>query len=288
MFEEVPRDPRGLAGLATRRVVVGPFVIGGGVLLAAVGGSVAVAATMITASTIRFNDVPPRPTDRPVVSAASSHAGRSAASKPASRAPQPGNSGPLLLLTPSSGPLTLAGGPPPSSADPASSSPAQPGRPRTATRSTSLPGAAPSPSASQSGPAGNALIYVTGYDSSTGRIQFEFASVQPGAGPGNSDLYSVSSPDTFTAAIAAGITITSGGQLCPPAGSSCTVQQLIDGASIGFYAEAAIDPDAQLVSITELDNASSDPELSPTSPGPAPAPALTSSPSPSPSASQDS
>lgn len=61
MFEEVPPRRRGIAGMTARRVVLGPFVVGGGVLLAAIGGSVAVAATVITASTLRLSDVPPSP-----------------------------------------------------------------------------------------------------------------------------------------------------------------------------------------------------------------------------------
>ena len=79
MFEEVPRTRRGLVAylgvsqLTTRRIVLGPFVIGGGVVLAAIGGSVAVAATVFTASTIRASDVPPHPHQPIVVAAPPDH-----------------------------------------------------------------------------------------------------------------------------------------------------------------------------------------------------------------------
>lgn len=252
MFEEVPRARRGLARLTARHVVLGPFVVGGGVLLAAIGGGVAVAATMITASTIRASDVPPRPAPHPVVTASSHHA-------PAHRAATASPSGHRAG--------TGTAGARPSTIGPATSQP--PAAPSSSRLAASVPAARPSsdpyasgpasagPSGTAAKPAGNALIYVTGYDQAGQRLQFEYAVDSPGAGPGGSDLYRVESTRQYSAGFAADLTITSGGQLCPPAGSRCSLDQLIAGAGAGFYAIAAIDPADQLHSVIEVDNAAS-------------------------------
>jgi hypothetical protein len=104
-------------------------------------------------------------------------------------------------------------------------------------------------------PVGNALVYVTGYDPDDRQLVFQYASRLPGAGAGGSDLYQVGSPTHYHAGLAAGLTITSGGTLCPPAGSSCSVAELIAAAPAGFFAEAAIDPSAEFESLVEVDNA---------------------------------
>lgn len=269
MFEEVPRARRGLAGLTTRRVVLGPFVIGGGVLLAAVGGSVAVAATVITASSIHASDVPPRPAPHPVIAAspashrpahhqpAASSSASSSASQPASQPTSPSRvavTGPPVTSSPSQ-PVALPA-PPSSTASTAHSS-----RP------------AASPSQTSSGPAGNAVIFVSGYDQASQRLVFEFAVVSHGTGPNGSDVYRVESARQFSAGLASDLTVTSDGQLCPPAGSRCTTEQLIAGAGTGFFAIAAIDPADQLHSIIEVDNVGSS-----FAPGPSPSPTPTASP----------
>jgi hypothetical protein len=249
MFEEVPRARRGLAGLTARRVVLGPFVIGGGMLLAAVGGSVAVAATVITASSIHANDVPPRPAaPHPAVAASTGHHTAAAARH------QPVVAAPTVRST-SSLPATS---PVPSVSRPASVPPAVVPSP-TGPVSSTAPSAKStlptgSPSASSSGPVGNALIYLTGYDSTTQRVLFEFAVVDHGSGPNGSDVYRVESTRGYSATLAADLTVTSGGQLCPPAGNRCSTDQLIAAAGAGFFAIAAIDPAEQLHSIVEVDN----------------------------------
>lgn len=269
MFEEVPRTRRGLAGLTTRRVVLGPFVIGGGVLLAAVGGSVAVAATVITASTIHASDVPPRPAPQPIVAAASSASHRPAHHQPAasSSANQPSS--------PPSGPSRITATKPPVTSSPSQpvAVPASPSSTANtpSAHSTSRPAA--SPSQTSSGPTGNAVIFVSGYDRANQRLLFEFAVVNPGAGPNGSDTYRVDSPRQYSAGLASDLTVTSGGQLCPPAGSRCTPAQLIAGAGTGFFAIAAIDPADQLHSIIEVDNVGSS-----FAPGPSPSATPTASP----------
>ena len=282
MFEEVPRDRRGLARLTARHVVLGPFVVGGGVLLAAVGGSAAVAATVITASSIRASDVPPRPAPTPVV-ATSSH--RAAAH----RAPAPASSSRAGVAG-----TTVAAGVPVGAAPSAGGSAIS--RPTAAPRSSDVRTAPPTlgkpdvdpyrsgrPSPSPSGsPAGNALLYVTGYDQASQRLQFEYAVVSPGAGPGGSDLYQVESARRYSATLATDLTVTSGGQLCPPAGSRCSLDQLIAGAGAGFYAIAAIDPEDQLHSVIEVDNAGSGAGYAPAATATA---TPTGSPSPSPTSS---
>jgi len=269
MFEEVPRARRGLARLTARHVVLGPFVVGGGVLLAAIGGGVAVAATMITASSIRTSDVPPGPAPHPVVvtstrRAPAHHPAVGPTSHPTSAAPTGSraasghpSAGGSMISQPTATPSSAA--PPtfrPSVAQP-SVDPYRSGRPT-------------------GSPAGNALIYVTGYDQAGQRLQYEYAVDSPGAGPGGSDLYRVESTRQYSAGFAADLTITSGGQLCPPAGSRCSLDQLIAGAGTGFYAIAAIDPADQLHSVIEVDNAAAGFEPAST----APAPTATASPSP--------
>lgn len=296
MFEEVPRTRRGLAGLSARRVAFGPFVIGGGVLVAALGGSVAVAATVLTATTIGTNDVPARRAAAAVVQPARPHTGQSAAPGSAGRrvtsfaipAPTPSASGPARPAgTPDrSAPQSSAVEAPPvlpTTVPSLSTGPAKPSSTPSPTGPASPTG---SPAPSSSGPAGNALVYVTGYDRAANRLKYQFARVQPGVGPGGTDWYSVQSPATFSAAIATHISITSGGRLCPPAGSSCSVAQLIAAAADGFFATAAIDPLGQLDSMIELDNATIGAGINPApTPTPTPAPTTVAARSPEPAAS---
>jgi hypothetical protein len=238
MFEEVPRTRRGLAGLAARHIVLGPFLIVG-VLLAAVGGSVAVAATVITSSATR-SDVPP-PARHPVaVASSSTHRPASAHPRPATTDPSSSNpvAAPANPVESSSRPPAASS----TSSEPAGSTPA----------SSAVPQA--SPSLSPSGPAGNAIIHVTGFDPSGKRMHFQFAEVSYGTGPGGSDVYQVSTTRQYSATLADDLTITSGGLICPPAGSSCSTDQLIAAADTGFFAIAAIDPADQLHSIIEVDN----------------------------------
>jgi hypothetical protein len=280
MFEEVPRTRRGLARLTARHVVLGPFVIGGGVLLAAVGGSVAVAATVITATSVRASDVPPHVRHPVAVPAHSSPAHRPPVAGQSNR-PGSGSAGsrPPVDSSPASHPSAVPARPgasTPSSgsgqagSDPSGSGQLSSGQPSSGQPSSGWPGA--SPSGSATGPAGNALIYVLGYDGQ--RLQFEYAVVSPGAGPNGSDLYRVDSPRTYSATLAADLTITSGGRLCPPAGSRCSVSQLAAAAGLGFFAVAAIDPADQVHSVIEVDNAA-------TGVGPGLAPRSAATPAPS-------
>jgi hypothetical protein len=98
-------------------------------------------------------------------------------------------------------------------------------------------------------------VYVTGYDS--GAVVFQYASVQRGAGAGGSDLYTVTAPATYRAPMATGISIVSGDQICPPAGNSCTPDQLVKAAPSGFFADVGIDASGSLRSVIERDNTSS-------------------------------
>jgi hypothetical protein len=261
MFEEVPRTRRGLAGLAARHIVLGPFLIGG-MLLAAVGGSVAVAATVITSSSTR-SDVPP-PVRHPVaVTSSTAHRPASAHPRPATTDP----SGSNPVAAPAS-PAELSSQPP--AAGPASSEPAS-SKPPSAVSASSAAAQA-SPSLSPSGPAGNAIIHVTGFDQDGQRMRFQFAEVSYGTGPGGSDVYQVSTVRGYSATLADDLTITSGGLICPPAGSSCSIDQLIAAAGTGFYAIAAIDPADQVHSIIEVDNVDSSfgPAVAPTLPSASP------------------
>jgi hypothetical protein len=265
MFEEVPRERRGFAGLTARRVVLGPFVIGGGVLALALGGSVAIAASVITVSTIGLNDLPPqRPGTHVIVATptAAPKAQRVPGSSTGSAVPgrpsgqQPGAPSPR----PSKNDLKSA----PSQSAPVVSptSPVGSGTP-----SASTPTPTPSPSVTPSKPVGNALVFIFGYDTGSKQIKFAYAVTQPGAGPNGSDLYTVNDPHPYSAGIATDIQITSGGTICPPAGSTCTSQQLISAAasSDGFFAEVAIDADGELRVVVERDSAPSaaDAQLTP-------------------------
>lgn len=261
MFEEVPRTRRGLARLTARHVVLGPFVIGGGVLLAAIGGSVAVATTVITASSIRANDVPPHPAHHPVLAASPARTAPAHRLPAASRDDRSGGSRSPAASSPASQLVAPS--------NPGTPTPAVPSRSGTDPTGSGQPTAGSS--ASTGGPAGNALIFVTGYTGQ--RLQFEYAILSPGAGPNGSDLYQVDTPHHYSATLATDLTITSGGQLCPPAGSRCSVDQLTAAADTGFFAIAAIAAD-QLHSIIEVDNAGA-------SPGFAPLASATGTPSPS-------
>jgi hypothetical protein len=277
MFEEVPCERRGLSRLLpVRRVVLGPFVLGGGMLLAALGGSVAVAATVLTASVI-YSDVPPRPAPvvapvtsqpaapvshtqhrpaRPATSAATATAARTAAA-PATRVTAPAAPSGGVVIPASTSPV------------PAGSAPGSnvlgtnvPGTnvPETNVPETNVPAAtsaAPSPAPSSSGPRGNAVIHVSGYDQATGRFAYQFATAVP------QDAYVISGRQTFTAVLAPAATITSGGTLCPPAGSSCTPDQLIAAADSGFFAEVAIDVTGALRSVLEVGDQAVTPKLLP-------------------------
>ncbi|MDQ1739661.1 MAG: hypothetical protein QOE53_1313 [Pseudonocardiales bacterium] len=273
MFEEVPRERRGVARLLPlRRVVLGPFVLGGGMLLAAVGGSVAVAAaaTMITASAIGSDDAPARPS-HPGASASSTQQ-TLAARRPPVRHQRPTPVAPtaagLATVARPSGPAPAAGPGSTSAALPAPS-PAATTRPPdrsagpTATPSSPVSSASPTPAPPTSAPLGNAVIHVSRYDQASERLAYQFAAVQPGAGIGGRDLYQVIDSDTFTAALAPSVTITSGGGICPPAGSACTVDQLIGAADSGFFAVVAIDARGELRSIIEVGDQSPAPKLIP-------------------------
>lgn len=269
MFEEVPAERRGVARLLpVRRIVLGPFVLGGGMLLATVGGSVAVAAaaaTMITASAIGANDAPARP-GHPVSSASSPQQPLAARRPPAHHqraTPVAPPEGGLTTVTRPSGPAPAAA---PRSTSAALPAPVQITATRPPVGSSALtappssPASSPSPTPSTSAPLGNAVIHVSGYDQTSGRLAYQFA-VQAGGDGG--DQYEISDSDTFTAALAPSITITSGGGICPPAGAACTRDQLIQAAGSGFFAVAAIDAQGDLRSIVEVGFQSPSPKLAP-------------------------
>lgn len=260
MFEEVPRERHGLTRLLpVRRIVLGPFVLGGGMLLVALGGSVAVAAaaTVFTASAFSSSgDVPPRTQQLPVPTAShpaapvphAPHRPARPATTPMSAGAGRSSSAPGAAISrPGSGVVAPA----PANAAPAHSpagspaqSPAGPSVPASPT------GAVSSPAPSSSGPLGNAVIHVSGYDRATGRLFYQFATVVPQtAGAAG---YVISGPRTFTAALAPSAAITSAGTLCPPAGSRCTPDQLIAAADSGFFAEAAIDVTGTLRALVEV------------------------------------
>jgi hypothetical protein len=252
MFEEVPPARRGLAGLRFRRVVFGPFAIGGGLLLLAIGGSVAVAATVATVFTAASigsphagnSDMPAHPL--PIQLPATTASKAVTAGDPAT-AKDPASTGSATAKAPT---VTAPGGP--VSLPSAGLSWTSPLRIVPPTPSVPPAGSyapTPTPAPTSSGPAGNALVYLTGYDHNDQQLIFQYATQLAGGG------YQVSSPTHYHAGLAAGLRITSGGTLCPPAGSSCTEAQVIAAAQRGFFAEVALDPAAEFESITELDDA---------------------------------
>jgi hypothetical protein len=280
MFEEVPRERRGVARwllahsvgfgpFVLRPLAVGPFVLGGGMLLAAVGGSVAVAAaaTVLTASAIGSDDLPARP--QHAVAAASpshpapAHSSASRSTGPATAGlPAAGTSGAVAAsgvvgsAAASTAAVTAGNAAAAPTRSPAGS--AVPAAPVAPTRSVVPPGPAGSPTSgsavptpSSSAPLGNALIHVSGYDQATGRLAYQFAAASP---DGNGMRYVVSGPETFSAGLAPTVAIVSGGTLCPPAGSTCTTDQLIAAAEDGFFAEVAIDVTGTLRSVLEVDD----------------------------------
>ena len=268
MFEEVPPVRRGLAGLRFRRVAFGPFAIGGGLALLAIGGSVAVAATVFTATSLGSahpgnNDVPAH--RQPVVAPTSR-------TSTASTAGSPSSSGVTSATRTAVPPVPASAMRSGSVKPPSWSAPRQivpPG-----TRVPSAGRYSPVPEASSGGPAGNALVYITGYSRGDRQLVFQFATQESGS-------YQVSSQTHYHAGLAAGLTIISGGTLCPPAGSSCTVAELIAAAPAGFFAEVALGPADEFESIVEVDNATNQ-----AIPAPSPSPdgqgfAPTASPSPS-------
>jgi hypothetical protein len=86
--------------------------------------------------------------------------------------------------------------------------------------------------------------------------------------------YAVPSARIFAAGVAGDVKVVSAGTLCGPAGSVCTVSQLIAGAQHGFFAEVAIDQAGILRSVIESDSAGSPPTtglgFGPVSPSPTP------------------
>jgi hypothetical protein len=292
-----------------RRVVLGPFVIGTGVLLAAIGGSVAVAATVFTASNGGFSDIPPKllgqsaaPLIRPPAAPATGHAHPSV-SRPLAAA-APGASSPMAAGSLGAGsravgapvmvgPVLTVGSAAPAAVRPDSQSRTlEAMAPFSAPTSFAAaspvvsaraPSAVPSSTASSSpsgDPAGNALIYVSGYDPSTGRIQFEFAVLQGSAEAGGAQRYQVSGPAQFSAGIAPSVRIGSGGTICPVSAGSCTPDQLIAAASGGFFAEVAIDSSGQLQSVLEVGGAQAGARFGP-APSRSPVPSPSGSPAPS-------
>lgn len=272
MFEEVPRKRSGIARVIARRVVLGPFVVGGGVLLAAVGGSVAVAATVITASTIALSDVPPapRPTSGPVGlntgtgpagTASGSHPAGAAGSRPAVAPLVTGSlNRPSVAATPP-GSMPTAGQPhrparvaPITPEPPTSSAPVSAAPPSTLVSSSpTVPPPVLAPT-QPSGPQGNALVYIRGYQPSTHRLRYQFADARR-ASDGSVE-YRVASREQFSAGIATSVVVISGGTICPPAGSRCTLKQLITASAHGFFAEAAVDSGGQVRAVLERDSGS--------------------------------
>ncbi|MCW2539264.1 MAG: hypothetical protein JWN95_989 [Frankiales bacterium] len=322
MFEEIPRRRRRLPSLTARRVALGPFVVGSGVLLAMLGGSVALAATVITASSLGFTNSAPPHAQQSVTAAASNHqrathktsanggtkaGGQPVGSAAGSSTPAVGSAGsaPSAGSTPAAGPRLLVPGTSGLSGVPASTSVnsaagAIPGPPPTYSAATSTNPSAwgsslPSPGPMVSGttiptpggsapssPSGNAIVYFTGWDQAAGRLDFEYASASSTVG---GVQYAVSSTRIFSAGVAGEVNVISAGTLCPPAGSNCTLAQLISGAERGFFADVAIDQTGILWSVIERDSAASSPTASsgfgPASPSPTATPAA-SAPHPAP------
>ncbi|MCW2521853.1 MAG: hypothetical protein JWO63_188 [Frankiales bacterium] len=276
MFEEIPPERRGLDRVRARRFVLGPFVVGGGLVLALLGGSVAVAATVITASTIGLTNPTPHATvvvstsPTPVTSTAhqskhpvpssrsSSKTGDSAVetgSAPSRAVGAGGSAAPSVApdavrSAPPAGPLVPALSPRPTTSAATASRPDL--GPVATTSAAAAASAAPTPSAT---PDGNATVYVAGYDATTGSIAFQYAVVDKGAGIGGTDRYSVAGDAIYSARISASAKIISGGVICPPAGSECSIDELIQAAPVGFFADVALDPSGVLLSVIERDNA---------------------------------
>lgn len=273
-------DLLGPLGPARRRVAVGPFVVGGGVALAALSGSVALAATLITASTIHIVTSSPSHS-RHVLAASTAPAnradGRTIESGAANGARQQVRTGAGSGAGPTTLPSSHSTGQHRSNAPIAPFAPTQPaGRPQSDAQASS-PVAAPS----TSGPAGNAVIFLDGYEPASSSLLFRYATVTTGAGPDGSDVYSDgSSTKQYRTQLANGASIVSGSTMCPPAGNRCSPSQLFSAASAGMYAEVAIDPRGQLESVLERDNVPGN-----RSAAPAPSASASSSASAQPSAS---
>ena len=103
------------------------------------------------------------------------------------------------------------------------------------------------------------MIHVSGYDQTSQRLVYQFAAVHAG-------VYRIADPTPYAAVLAPSLTITSGGGICPPAGSACTRDQLIRAADSGFFAVAAIDAQGQLrslIEVAEVAEQSAAPKLAP-------------------------
>ena len=275
MFEEVPCERRRRSRVTATRVALGPFVVGGGVLLATLGGSVALAATVITAGTIAVHDgtVAARrtPIIRPSVTAAAAAVARRSGGPGrggSARSAWPSLTSTSGLTRPGPGPDT---GPGPAPLPTVSVALGSMAGSASGSAATALPDSPP-PTGAPAGPSGNALVFVTGYDRLSDRLTYRYATVSDGSGPANSDVYRVAGPTVYFAGLAPEILIRSGGGICQPAGGECTPSQLVTAAPSGFFAEIAVDPTGLLHSVIERDNAQS---------GSGPAPSATPSPSPS-------
>jgi hypothetical protein len=258
MFEEIPRPRRGLGRLTGRRFVVGPFVIGGGLVLTMLGGSVAVAGSVITASAIGLHGPSSsRPqAARSVVVAPSAARHHTLADGELGAATSPVTAGllpPLVGL--SSAPVSSA-----TNGSAARSGPASTGSPALLpTMAPATPSSAvPAATAATSEPAGNALVYITGYDAASSAFRFRYASLVPNAGPGGAEVYVVGGATVYRAPLSASASIVSGSTLCPPAGNRCSSAQLVAAAPAGLYAEVAIDSAGSLQSVIERGDPATD------------------------------
>jgi len=269
MFEEVPAERRGISRLTARRFVLGPFIVGGGVVLCMIGGSAALAATVITASTIVSDDRPPHSSHQLELPPASS-AHPVAKSHVTGVGPTHGAPGASTVHSVGQVPSAAR-----STSIPASKGATVLGPPISVTApapTTTATTESPAPSSGQ--PTGNALVYLAGYDRGTKLFSFSYAvAVQGDSGT----TYHVDDPKIYSAALASDAKITSGSTLCPPAGSTCTADQLINAVAGGLYAEVAIGAGGNFELVTELQGQSSGaPQFAPTAPSP------TSTPSSSP------
>ncbi|MGX7680909.1 hypothetical protein ACSMXN_18640 [Jatrophihabitans sp. DSM 45814] len=237
-------------------MVLGPFVIGGGVVLATLSGSVAVAAaTVITASTIGLPDLGPSHGSSHVVAVHTSTKGSNAPGAPTTGTSAKGQDQSAsaaaqasFVASPpwsSSAAANLAYGQ--VSSAPAASLPTPHGPANTGT-------GRPAPSESAEGPAGNAIVFIDGYNGAHATVSFEYATIRPGAGRDGQDLYLVESKRTYSAGLAPDISIVSGSTICPPAGSLCTPAELVAASTTGFFAEVGIDAGGVLRSVIERDN----------------------------------